>query len=153
MPPIDWAAVQKQLELTARAAADLGLWARILAGPLPGQRHGSPGLRGLAPAARAMAAKSGFWLVVPYDSRPDTSISSSTMPSEELLNSTTFTGRSYWTRVRKSPISMENPPSPDMETTWRPRSRNWAPIACGSAFAIEPWLNEPITRRRPLGVR
>lgn len=75
------------------------------------------------------------------------------MPREELLNSTTFTGRSYWTRVRKSPISMENPPSPDIATTCRSRSTNWAPIACGSALAIEPWLNEPITRRLPLGVR
>ena len=25
----------------------------------------------------------------------------------------------------------------------------WAPIACGSALAIVPWLNEPISRRRP----
>lgn len=75
------------------------------------------------------------------------------MPSEELLNNTIFTGRSYWTRVRKSPISMVNPPSPDMETTCRFRSRNCAPIACGRALAIDPCENEPITRRRPLGVR
>ncbi len=75
------------------------------------------------------------------------------MPREELLNRTTFTGRSYWTRVRKSPISMENPPSPAIATTCRFRSVNWAPIACGSALAMEPWLNEPITRRLPLGVR
>lgn len=75
------------------------------------------------------------------------------MPSEELLKRTTFTGRLYWTRVRKSPISMVNPPSPDIETTCRFRSVNWAPIACGSALAIEPWLNDPITLRLPLGVR
>jgi hypothetical protein len=74
------------------------------------------------------------------------------MPREELLNRTTFTGRSYWTRVRKSPISMENPPSPDIDTTCRSVSVNWAPIAIGSAFAIDPCENEPITRRRPLGV-
>ncbi len=74
------------------------------------------------------------------------------MPSEELLERATFTGRSYWTRVRKSPISMEKPPSPDIETTWRRRSVNWAPIACGSALAIDPWVKEPITRRRPLGL-
>lgn len=73
------------------------------------------------------------------------------MLREELLKSTTFTGRSYCTRVRKSPISMENPPSPDIDTTCRRRSVNWAPIAIGSAFAIDPCENEPITRRLPLG--
>jgi hypothetical protein len=70
-----------------------------------------------APQARATAAKSGFLLAVPYEGSPATSISNSTMPREELLNRTTFTGRSYWTRVRKSPMSMEKPPSPDIATT------------------------------------
>lgn len=100
-----------------------------------------------------MAAKSECWWVVPYAGRPPTIISSSTMPSAELLKTTTFTGRSYCTRVRKSPISIEKPPSPDIATTCRFRSVNWAPMACGRALAIEPWLKEPITRRRPLGVR
>src|SRR5690606_37301146 len=88
-----------------------------------------------APEARATAAKSGFFMAVPCEGSPATSISNSTMLREWLLNSTTFTGRSYWTRVRKSPISMLNPPSPDMETTCRPRSVNCAPMAIGSAFA------------------
>ena len=74
------------------------------------------------------------------------------MLNEELLNTTTFTGSPYWTMVRKSPMSMENPPSPAMAMTWRPRSGNCAPIAWGMALAIEPCVNEPITRRRPLGV-
>ena len=49
----------------------------------------------------------------------------------------------------KSPIIIEKPPSPDIETTWRPGQAACAPIACSIALAIEPWLNEPISRRLP----
>ena len=34
-------------------------------------------------------------------------------------------------------------------TTWRPGCDACTPIACGSALAIDPWLNEPTSRRRP----
>ena len=49
----------------------------------------------------------------------------------------------------KSPIIIVKPPSPDSEMTWRPGNAACAPIACSIAFAIEPWLNEPTSRRRP----
>ena len=31
----------------------------------------------------------------------------------------------------------------------RPGAAVWTPIACGTALAIVPWLNDPISRRRP----
>ena len=33
--------------------------------------------------------------------------------------------------------------------TCRPGWLAWAPMACGRALAMEPWLNEPISRRVP----
>jgi hypothetical protein len=33
-----------------------------------------------------------------------------------------------------------------IEITWRPGNAACAPIACGNAFAIEPWLKEPSRR-------
>jgi hypothetical protein len=61
-------------------------------------------------------------------------------------------GSSYIATVRSSPSSMPRPPSPDIETTCRPGQASCAPMACGSALAIEPCRKEPMTRRRPLGV-
>ena len=84
---------------------------------------------------------------------PATSISSFTIPSDALLNSAIFSGRSWRRTVSSSPSSIARPPSPDIDTTCRPGNASWAPIACGSAFAIVPCLHEPITRRRPFGVR
>src|SRR5438132_640961 len=101
------------------------------------------------PTACARAAKFGFLSSQPWCGNPATSISSWTMPSVWLLKRTILTGSSCWPRVRSSPISMASPPSPESELTWRSGYATWAPIACGSAFAIEPWLNDP-TNRRPL---
>ena len=72
-----------------------------------------------------------------------------TKPRDELLNTTSFTGRFNCARLMKSPISMVKPPSPDIEITWRPGNAACAPMAWGMALAIEPWLNEPINRRLP----
>ena len=69
--------------------------------------------------------------------------SSSMKPSAPLLNTTTFTGKPSCARLRKSPISMVKPPSPDSEITCRPGNAAWAPIACAIALAIEPCQNEP----------
>ena len=66
-----------------------------------------------------------------------------------VVEHVTFTGRSIWVSVMKSPSIMAKPPSPDIEITWRPLCEAWAPIACGMALAIEAWLNEPISRRLP----
>ena len=74
-------------------------------------------------------------------------------PSAPLLNTTTFTGRPSCTRLRKSPISIVNPPSPDSEITWRPGNAAWAPIACAIALAIEPCQNDPMSRRLPFIAR
>ena len=79
--------------------------------------------------------------------------SSSTKPSVPLLNTTIFTGSSCWVSVRKSPISMVKPPSPESEITCRPGKAAWAPIACAIAFAIEPCQNEPSSRRLPFIAR
>jgi len=46
-------------------------------------------------------------------------------------------------------MSIVKPPSPDSEMTWRHGKAACAPIAWGRAFAIEPWLNDPISRRFP----
>ena len=43
-------------------------------------------------------------------------------PEGALLKTTTFTGRPSCTKLRKSPISIVNPPSPDSEITWRSRN-------------------------------
>jgi len=56
-------------------------------------------------------------------------------------------------RLMKSPIIIAKPPSPDIEMTCRWGKVACAPIACSSALAIEPWLNEPISRRRPFILR
>ncbi len=37
--------------------------------------------------------------------------------------------------------------------TGRPGWLAWAPMACGRALAMEPWLNEPIMRREPFMCR
>src|SRR3954449_4839010 len=42
------------------------------------------------------------------------------MPREPLLNTTTFTGSACSRAVSSSPSSIDSPPSPDMEMTWRP---------------------------------
>ena len=67
---------------------------------------------------------------------PATIISSFTMPRVLLLKTTILIGRSYWARVR-SPINMPRP-SPQKATTCLWGYGNCAPIACGSALAIEP---------------
>ena len=64
-------------------------------------------------------------------------------PSAPLLKTTTFTGRSSCARLRKSPISMAKPPSPDSEMTCRPGNADCAPIVCAIALAMEPCQNEP----------
>src|SRR6516162_5582146 len=67
------------------------------------------------PAASAIAAKFGFLKSVPNGRNSVDFCSSSMKPSAPLLNTTTFTGRPSCPRLRKSPISIENPPSPDSE--------------------------------------
>src|SRR5438105_9257219 len=90
---------------------------------------------------------------VPKLRNPVDFCSSSIKPSAPLLNTTTFTGSPSCTRLRKSPISIENPPSPDSEITCRPGKDAWAPIACAIAFAMEPCQNDPISRRLPFIAR
>ena len=80
---------------------------------------------------------------------PAAFISSSTNDSAPLLNTTTLTGSCRWRSVSSSPSSIASPPSPDSAMTCRPGWLAWAPIACGSALAMLPWLNEPISRRVP----
>ena len=101
------------------------------------------------PIASAIAAKFGFLRSTPVSRKPLAFISSSTKPSVPLFSTTTFTGRPSWVRLMKSPIIMVKPPSPDIEITCRSLCEAWAPIACSMALAIEPWLNEPISRRLP----
>jgi len=74
------------------------------------------------------------------------------MPSVELLNVMIFTGSPWSATVRSSPSNIPSPPSPDIEITWRFGYANCAPMACGSALAIVPCRNDPMTRRRPFGV-
>lgn len=105
------------------------------------------------PRASPTAAKSGFSRSVAKVTNPAAFISSSTKLSEELLNTTTLAGRRIWVRVTSSPISIVRPPSPASATTCRPGWEACAPIACGSALAIDPWLKEPISRRLPFIVR
>jgi hypothetical protein len=102
-----------------------------------------------SPIAWAIPAKSGLSRSVPKVTIPAAFISSSTNDSAPLLNTTTFTGRCSCRRVISSPSSIATPPSPDSETTCRPGWLAWAPMACGSALAMDPWLNEPISRRLP----
>jgi hypothetical protein len=85
--------------------------------------------------------------------KPPAFISISTKPSVPLLSTITFTGRPSWDRLMKSPIIIEKPPSPDSDTTCRSGKAAWAPMACSIALAIEPWLNEPSSRRRPFSFR
>src|SRR5262245_32719390 len=91
--------------------------------------------------------------LVPKSRNPDDFCSISMKPSAPLLNTTTFTGRLCWTRVRKSPISMVKPPSPDSEVTCRRGNAAWAPIACDIALAMEPCQNDTIGRRLPFIAR
>ena len=72
-----------------------GVGERLLQRP-PGRPPGFSTRIAWMPTAAAMAAKSTGSTSVPKSGRPSTSISSFTMPSEELLKRTTFTGRSYW---------------------------------------------------------
>ena len=105
------------------------------------------------PAASAIAAKSGFCRSVPKGTNPAAIISSSTKFSESLSNTSVFTGRSFCTNDSSSPSIMANPPSPAIATTWRAGSTAWAPTACVTALAMEPWDREPMIRRRPFIVR
>ena len=50
-------------------------------------------------------------------------------------------------------MSIAKPPSPDIEITCRPGWLTCAPMACGRALAMEPWLKEPSSRRLPFIVR
>ena len=70
--------------------------------------------------------------------KPEAFISIATKPSTPLLKITTFTGSFICVSVIRSPISMANPPSPDIEITCRPFSAACAPMACAMALAIEP---------------
>ena len=70
-------------------------------------------------------------------------------PSAPLLNTTTFTFNPSCTRLRKSPISMVNSPSPLSEITCRLGNAACAPIACAIALAIDPRQNDPISRHLP----
>ncbi|MNV51915.1 hypothetical protein D3C71_1439810 [compost metagenome] len=72
-----------------------------------------------------------------------------TKPKTLLLKITILTGSFSWANDRKSPISIVKPPSPHMAITCLFGSVACAPIACGMALAIEPWLNEPSRRRLP----
>ncbi|CAH0327511.1 hypothetical protein SRABI128_06178 [Microbacterium sp. Bi128] len=74
------------------------------------------------------------------------------MPRVELLKTTTFTGSRCAATVMSSPSSIDRPPSPETETTCRPGYASWAPIACGSALAMDPCRYEPISRRVPSGL-
>ena len=101
------------------------------------------------PAPRAIAAKSGLTSSTAVPRKPLAIISISTKPSVPLFSTMIFTGSFSCTSVSMSPISMVNPPSPENEMTWRCGYAAWAPIACGRAFAIEPWLSELTSRRLP----
>ena len=80
---------------------------------------------------------------------PAAFISSSTKFSDELLKTITLTGNRFWISVISSPNIIVRPPSPASATTCRSRNAVCAPIACGSAHAMVPWLNEPTSRLRP----
>ena len=106
-----------------------------------------------SPQASATFEKSGLDSSVPKFTKPSAFISTSTKLYEELLNTTTLTGRSCSTSVSSSPISIDSPPSPASAITCRPGEAAWAPIACDSALAMDPWVNDPTIRRRPFIVR
>jgi len=53
----------------------------------------------------------------------------------------TLTGSSCCRSVKSSPISMASRRRRESEITWRSGYATCAPIACGSAFAIEPWVD------------
>lgn len=101
------------------------------------------------PTARAIAAKSGFFRSQPTSRKPDVFIfiSSSTKPGVPLFDRQA--GRLACTSIGNAPIIIAKPPSPDIETTRRFGNAACAPIACSNAFAIDSWLNEPSSRRRP----
>src|SRR5271166_2062317 len=101
------------------------------------------------PAVSANSANRGLTSVVPFSRKPAAFISSSTKLSAPLLKTTIFTGAFNCCRESKSPSNMASPPSPERVTTWRSGNANCAPMACGMALAIEPWLNEPSRRRFP----
>src|SRR6516165_8274817 len=99
------------------------------------------------PTASAIAAKFGFLNLVPKSRNPDDFCSISMKPSAPLLNTTTLTGRLCCTRVKKSPISIVKPPSPDNEITCHRGNADWAPIACDMALAMEPCQNDDALHR------
>ena len=69
------------------------------------------------------------------------------MPSVELLKIISLTGMSSPAAVSSSPISIEKPPSPHSAMTWRSGDPTFAPMACGIALAIDPWLKDARIRR------
>src|SRR4029077_3448102 len=79
------------------------------------------------PMASAMAAKFGFSRSVPVVRKPVDICSSSTKPSLPLLKTTIFTGSRSCVRLKKSPISMLKPPSPESEMTCLPGNAACAP--------------------------
>ena len=64
-----------------------------------------------------------------------------------MLKTISLTGMSRPAAVSSSPISIENPPSPQSAITWRSGEPTLAPMACGIALAIEPWLKDARIRR------
>src|SRR6267142_562560 len=134
------------VRLTTASISTGPLWASAAATPLS-TSAGSSSLIPRTPQASAMAAKLGFLNSVPKSRKPVDFCSISMKPRALLLNTTTFTGRPSCARLRKSPISMVKPPSPDSEITCRPGNAVCAPMACGIALAIEPCQKDPISRR------
>jgi hypothetical protein len=92
----------------------------------PGESTDSP----VAPHALATAAKSIGCSSHPYSGLPRKTICSHLIcPSELFLMTTTLTGRSYFTQVANSAISMDKPPSPTNATHCRPGYATWAAMA------------------------
>jgi hypothetical protein len=56
-----------------------------------------------------------------------------------------LTGRSCWTAVVISAISIANPPSPTIATDWRPGYANWPAMANGRPGAIEAIMPVPVS--------
>ena len=105
------------------------------------QVAGSSRWKALAPHPSATLTKSTGARSTPYSGLPRKTICSHLIrPSELFLKQTTLTGRSCCMSVARSPSCIVSEPSPVTATTCRSGNAVWAPIAYGSAAAIEQFV-------------
>src|SRR5581483_4065116 len=117
------------------------------------QRPGSSIRTEWMPKPSAIFTKSTGAKSTPYSGLPMNTICSHLIrPSVLFFSTISFTGSWCWTSVARSPSIIVSEPSPVNATTWRLGNAICAPIAYGSAAAIEQFvpLNEKFCPRRSL---